>query len=367
MFKTFIIAEAGVNHNGSLDRALALVDAAAQAGADAVKFQTFKSEAVISRSAVKADYQIRNTGDSESQLEMVKKLELDLAAHQKLLTQCQKRGIQFLSTPFDLPSVDMLVKNLNVQRIKIASGEITNAPLLLHVSRTDLPVILSTGMSTLGDVEDALGVLAFGYVHSDRQPSIAAFRQALQSGEGQQMLAEKVVLLHCTTEYPTPFAEVNLRAIETLRAAFGLPVGLSDHTVGYSAAVAAAALGVCIIEKHFTMDRSLPGPDHIASLEPGELAAMVTAIREVEQAMGSPRKTVAACETKNQAIARKSLVAASEIRAQDIFSVTNLTAKRPGDGISPMHYWSMLGRRASRDYKPDELICEPDEWRGPCS
>jgi N-acetylneuraminate synthase len=358
MHCTYIIAEAGVNHNGSIDRALAMVDIAAEAGADAVKFQTFQSEAVISRNAAKAEYQVRNTGESESQLEMVKKLELNLSAHEQLLQRCQARKIQFLSTPFDLPSVEMLVKDLGLRRVKIASGEITNAPLLLRVAQLGVSVILSTGMSTLGDVEEALGVLAFGYLGWKCACLRAGFRQAFRSADGQQRLQEKVVLLHCTTEYPAPLGDVNLRAMDTLGAAFGLPVGLSDHTVGCSVPVAAAARGAAVIEKHFTLDRNLVGPDHIASLEPQELAAMIKAICEVELALGSSCKLVAASEVKNQAIARKSLVAAARIRAGERFTPENLTSKRPGSGLSPMYYWQLLGRCASRDYEYDELIVE---------
>lgn len=358
MLKTYIIAEAGVNHNGSLDRALAMVDIAANAGADAVKFQTFKPEAVISRYAVKAEYQAKNTGDSESQLEMVKKFELGLSAHKQILRHCEMRNIQFLSTPFDLSSVDLLINDLKVPRIKVASGEITNAPLLLHVAVSGLPVILSTGMSLLGDIEDALGVLAYGYLQCGEVPSIANFRQAYQSSVGQKRLQENVTLLHCTTEYPTPFVDVNLRAMDTLAAAFGLPIGLSDHTAGYSIAIAGAARGASIIEKHFTLDRGLPGPDHKASLEPGELSAMVTAIREVEQAIGSPRKLVAQSEAQNQAIARKSLVALQPIHKGERFTENNLGVKRPGTGITPMQYWEFHGKIATRDYGVDEVILQ---------
>jgi N-acetylneuraminate synthase len=354
--RVFVIAEAGVNHNGSLEQALKLIEAAAQAGADAVKFQTFKSEAVISRYASKAEYQARNTGDSESQLEMVKKLELGLSAHEQLLARCRTSGILFLSTPFDLSSIDMLVNVLGVQRIKIGSGEITNAPLLLNIAQSGLPAILSTGMSTLGDIEEALGVLTFGYLHLGLAPSIDRFRQAFRSVDGQRQLQDKVVLLHCTTEYPAPFTDVNLRAMDTLAAAFGLPVGLSDHTVGYSVAIAAVARGACIIEKHFTLDRSLPGPDHKASLEPGELADMISSIREVEQAMGSPRKLVASSELRNRAIVRKSLVALQPIVNGETFTAENLGVKRPGTGISPTRYWEFLGKVASRDYGADEII-----------
>ncbi|MDR3725085.1 MAG: N-acetylneuraminate synthase [Terracidiphilus sp.] len=356
MLSTVIIAEAGVNHNGSLDRALALVDLAANAGADAVKFQMFIPEAVISRYAQKAKYQVKTTGDSESQLEMVKRLALDLDAHKQLKRHCEMRNIQFLSTPFDLSSVDMLVNDLKVSRIKVGSGEITNAPLLLRVAQSGLPVIVSTGMSLLGEIEDALGVLAYGYLQTRELPSIAGFRQAFLSREGQQQLQEKVTLLHCTTEYPSPFEDVNLLAMDTMGSAFGLPVGLSDHTADYSVSIAAVARGACIIEKHFTQDRSLPGPDHKASLEPEELAAMVTAIRQVEQALGSPRKLVAASEAKNQEIARKSMVALQTIHKGEPFTSNNLGAKRPGTGISPIRYWEFLGKTATRDYNVDEFI-----------
>jgi N-acetylneuraminate synthase len=354
--RVFIIAEAGVNHNGSLDQALALVDVAAEAGADAVKFQTFKAEEVISRNAAKAEYQLMTTNENESQLDMAKKLELDLSAHKQIIRRCEMRKIQFLSTPFDLPSVDMLVNDLKVARIKVPSGEITNGPLLLRVAQSGLPVILSSGMSTLGDIEDALAVLAFGYLHSEEVPSITGFRQAVLSAEGQQQLQQKVTLLHCTTEYPTPFDDVNLRAMDTMGSAFGLPVGLSDHTRGYSVAIAAAARGAVVIEKHFTLDRDLPGPDHKASLEPDELTSMVKSIRDVEAALGSPRKLVAASERKNQNIARKSLIALQNIRKDEAFTSNNLGIKRPGTGISPMHYWEFLGKIATRDYGTDEVI-----------
>jgi N-acetylneuraminate synthase len=353
---TFIIAEAGVNHNGSLRMALDLVDAAADAGADAVKFQTFKSEAVISRYAVKADYQKRTTESSESQLDMVKKLELDLDAHRELVRRCRERRIAFLSTPFDLGSVDLLAHDLGLETLKLPSGEITHAPLLLKVAQTGCNAILSTGMSTLGEIEAALGVLAFGYTGESGEPSVEAFRRAYESEAGQAALAGKVSLLHCTTEYPAPFADVNLRVLGTLRTAFGLPAGLSDHTSGIAVPIAAVGLGAAIIEKHFTLDRRLPGPDHPASLEPGELAAMVRSIREVEAALGGSRKMAVPSELKNRSVARKSLVAAEPVAAGERFTERNLTCKRPGTGISPMEYWSWLGKAAQRDYGPDELI-----------
>lgn len=356
--RVLIIAEAGVNHNGSLDMALQLIDVAAAAGADVVKFQTFKSEAVISRFAVKAEYQLKTTGGDESQLEMVKKLELSAAAHKTLVAHCAKRSIQFLSTPFDLDSVDFLVDQLDVPKIKISSGEITNGPLLLKAAQCGKPIIISTGMSTLGEIETALGVLAFGYTRSGDTPSLTAFEDAYYSPAGQEALKRNVVLLHCTTEYPAPFQDVNLRAIETMRQAFGLPVGFSDHTEGIAVPVAAAAMGAVVIEKHFTLDRCLPGPDHKASLEPDELRAMVRAIRQVGQAMGSPLKLPAPSEVKNKAIARKSVVASRDIRKGEQFSLDNLTTKRPGTGLPPMRLWDMLGKQAHRDYCQDEAIIE---------
>ncbi|MBM3273016.1 N-acetylneuraminate synthase [Candidatus Kaiserbacteria bacterium] len=356
MNKVFVIAEAGVNHNGSLDLALQLIDAAQQAGADAVKFQTFKSEAVISLAAPKADYQISATGKEESQLDMVRKLELSGNDHRRLLAHCRTRGILFLSTPFDPGSADFLVRELDVPLLKIPSGEITNAPFLLHIARLGRPVILSTGMSTLGEVEMALGILAFAYLGIPGTPSQRAFLDAFASDAGQEVLRKKVSLLHCTTEYPAPFDQVNLRVMDTLTAAFGLPVGLSDHTPGIAIPIAAVARGARIIEKHFTLDRSLPGPDHMASLEPGELTAMLAGIRQVEAALGDGHKRPTAAEQGNQTIARRSLVAACKVAAGETWSSENLTCKRPGSGISPLRYWEYLGKPAIRDHRADELL-----------
>lgn len=353
----YVIAEAGVNHNGSTDRALALVEAACEAGADAVKFQTFKASAIVSASAPKAAYQTATTGEAESQLEMVRKLELSLDAHHTLQDRCRELGIEFLSTPFDLASVDLLVGKLGVSRLKVPSGEVTNAPLLLRVARQRLPLLVSTGMCTLGDVEDALMVIAFGLSAPEAEaPSRAAFRQAFASPEGQAALREHVTLLHCTTEYPAPLAEANLRAMNTLGLAFGLPVGYSDHTEGITVPIAAAALGATVIEKHFTLDRTLPGPDHAASLEPPELRAMVRGIREAHLALGETGKRPTLAEAKNLGVVRKSLVAARPIRKGDALTADALTAKRPGLGLSPMDYWDVLGRTSPRDFAPDEVI-----------
>lgn len=352
----YIIAEAGVNHNGSLDMAKELIDVAVEAGADAVKFQTFKAENVISRTAPKAEYQTKTTDAAESQFEMVKKLELDEAAHKSLIEYCHRRGIHFLSTPFDLESVDLLAHIFDLPRLKLPSGEITNAPLLLKAGRTGKPIILSTGMSTLGEIELALGVLAFGYTRPSDKPSFTAFQEAYRSEIGQETLRKNVVLLHCTTEYPAPFNDVNLRAMDTLSTAFGLPVGFSDHTPGISISIAAVARGAVVIEKHFTLDRNLPGPDHQASLEPEELKAMVQSIRQVEAALGSPLKIPAHSEIKNISVARKSLVAARDIREGELFTEENLTVKRPGTGVSPMNYWEWMGKVAEKAYSADEVI-----------
>jgi N-acetylneuraminate synthase len=352
----YIIAEAGVNHNGDIEMAKLLTEIAAEAGADAVKFQTFKAEKVISKHAPKAEYQKKTTNEIESQLDMVKSLELDEDAHRILIEHCQSRNVEFLCTPFDLDSIDLLAHKLNLPRIKIPSGEITNGSYLLHVAKTGKPVILSTGMSTLGEVETALSVLAFGYLAKHDKPSLEKFRDAFCSEAGRETLEEKVTLLHCTTEYPAPFEEVNLRAMSTMRTAFGLSVGLSDHTPGIVVPIAAVALGAIVIEKHFTLDRNLPGPDHKASLEPDELKAMVTAIRNIKAAMGNGQKVPMSSELKNRDIARKSLVAAKQIYMGEKFSSSNLNMKRPGKGLSPMKYWELIGEISKKDYDTDELI-----------
>lgn len=354
----FIIAEAGVNHNGSIEMAKRLIDVAADAGADAVKFQTFKAEKVISKNAPKAEYQKKTTTAVESQLEMVKKLELDAKAHSILIDYCRLKKIQFLSTPFDFESIELLAKTFDLPRLKIPSGEITNGPYLLKIAQMGKPVILSTGMSTLGEIETALGVLAFGYLGKKGKPSLRRFRDAYCTQKGQKMLQKNVTLLHCTTEYPAPFQEVNLRAMKTLQTAFGLPVGLSDHTEGIVVPIAAVALGASIIEKHFTLDRRLPGPDHKASLEPKGLKEMVRSIRQIEQALGHPAKIPVPSELKNRDIARKSLVAGCDIKKGDVFDENNLAIKRPGHGLSPLFYWNLLSRTARRDFNQDEVIDE---------
>ncbi len=302
----FIIAEAGVNHNGSIDLALELVDAAKASGVDAVKFQTFKAANLVSRDADKADYQKQSTGSSESQLSMLKKLELSKEDHEKIIAHCGRVGIEFMSSPFDHESLDMLVDYFDLPKLKLGSGELTNAPLLLAVARTGKPLILSTGMSTIDEVEDALVVLAFGYLEAGGAPCIEGFRQAFASDKGKEVLRSNVILLHCTTEYPAPYGEANLLAMDTLAHTFGLPVGYSDHTDGWTMSLAAVARGARVIEKHFTLDRNLLGPDHKASLEPEELKAMVDAIRQIELGLGDGTKQPTASELKNMKIARKS-------------------------------------------------------------
>jgi len=357
----FVIAEAGVNHNGDMDRAKALVDAAAEAGADAVKFQTFRAQELVTQTAQKAEYQQRTTESTESQYAMLRRLELAPDAHEMLLEHCREQGISFLSTPFDSESANFLVEACGVDQLKVPSGEITNGPFLLDLTRHGLPIVLSTGMSTLGEVEEALSVLAFGLTHQggdNAELSRDAFHSAFASEEGQRALQEHVTVLHCTTEYPAPFGEVNLRAMDTLRHAFGCRVGLSDHSEGTAIPIAAAARGATLIEKHFTLDRQLPGPDHAASLEPDELRAMIRGIRQVETALGTGKKIPTASEMKNRPVARKSLVARRSIAKGEPFTTQTLAAKRPGTGVSPMHYWKLLGQPASRDYTADERIDE---------
>lgn len=357
--KCFVIAEAGVNHNGSPEMGMRLIDAAAEAGADAVKFQTFKAENLVTSSAQKAAYQQRTTAADESQFAMLKRLELPYGAHHQLLDHCRKVGIEFMSTAFDMDSLNFLVGDLGLKTLKIPSGEITNAPMLLEHARTGNDLIISTGMATLGEVESALGVIAYGLMGgSGTKPSVETFQEAYASLRGQQLLKEKVTLLHCTTEYPAPVEDINLNAMLTMRSAFGLRVGYSDHSEGIIVPVAAVAVGAEVIEKHFTLDQTLEGPDHRASLEPHDLKAMVAAIRTVGQAMGDGRKGPKASELKNRSVARKSLVAARGIRKGEPFSEANLTVKRPGTGMSPFRFWDLLGEAASHDYAVDEAISE---------
>lgn len=354
---TYIIAEAGVNHNGDLDNALKLVDIAVKAGADAVKFQTFKAENLVSTSAEKAAYQQKTTDSEESQFTMLKRLELDLQSHKTLINYCKESGIQFLSSPFDLDSLQLLTE-LNIPKIKLGSGEITNSPLLLACAHTQKPMIFSTGMATIAEIEQALAVLAFGYIHpsSEMPTSLEQCYQAYISAEGQTALQDKVSLLHCTTEYPAPFNEINLQVIYSLEKTFGLPIGFSDHTEGIAIPVAAVALGAKIIEKHITLDKTMSGPDHSASLAPEELIEMVKSIRQVEQALGQSQKIPTLSEQKNRHCARKSLVAKTYINEGELFSVDNVTTKRPESGLSPHLYWEVIGEKATKSYNVDDII-----------
>ncbi|YCO03479.1 N-acetylneuraminate synthase [Vibrio sp. VNB-15] len=356
---TLIIAEAGVNHNGNEKLAFELVEAAHQAGADIVKFQTFKAKNLVTESAKQADYQVANTQKQESQLAMLSRLELSYEVHHQLVVHCNKLGIEFLSTAFDSESLDFLVNDLGLKRLKIPSGEITNAPLVLDHARTGCDLIVSTGMATLAEIEAVLGVIAFGYLSDDsEEPSILAFQQAYASNEGQRLLKEKVTILHCTTEYPAPMEEINLRAMDTLGQAFALPSGYSDHSEGITIPIAAVARGAVLIEKHFTLDKNMEGPDHKASLEPSELKAMVDAIRQVEIALGTNVKSPTVSEVKNKAVARKSLVAARPISVGEVFTMDNLVIKRPGSGMSPYKLWELLEKTASKSYQAGELIVE---------
>ena len=327
---SYIIAEAGVNHNGSLELAKNLVDKAKEAGADCVKFQTFIANKIVSKNAAKADYQKKQTESAESQHEMLKKLELSFDDFIELNNYCKEIGIEFLSTAFDFESIDFL-NQLGMQVWKIPSGEITNLPYLIKIAKLNKKVILSTGMSTMREIEDAVNIL-------------------------KDHGASELIILHCTTEYPTPYEDVNLNAMLAIKERFGYEVGYSDHTMGIEVPIAAVALGAKVIEKHFTLDRTMDGPDHKASLEPSELKTMVDAIRNIELSMGTGIKEPADSEKKNIAIARKSIVANQSIKKGDILTETNLTVKRPGDGISPMKWFEIIGTKAIRDFEEDELI-----------
>jgi N-acetylneuraminate synthase len=354
---TLIIAEAGVNHNGSKDLAFKLIDVAWSAGADIVKFQTFKASKLVTKYAKQAEYQVINTAKEETQLSMLKKLELPYEMHFELMAYCNKLGIEFLSTAFDEESLRFLVDDLGLKRLKLPSGELTNSPLVLAHSSTGCDLIVSTGMATLGEIEEALGVIAFGYLSGKtKNPSKEEFKNAYGSPEGQAVLRKKVTLLHCTTEYPAPFSEINLNVLKTFSYAFGLKVGYSDHSEGIEIPIAAVASGAILIEKHFTLDKDMEGPDHRASLEPDELISMVKAIRNVDIALGSSVKVPTFSELKNKLIARKSLVAATDIEKGDVFNDGNLTVKRPGGGLAPMYFWDRIGCSASKNYKKDDFI-----------
>ncbi len=355
---TVIIAEAGVNHNGSEELARQLIFAAKEAGADIVKFQTFRSSQIATSSAHQAAYQAQNTGKTENQVDMLKRLELDFDVYHRLSQLCDEIGIEFLSTAFDDSSLDFLFEKLNLRKLKIPSGEITNAPFLLRHALTGCDLILSTGMATLGDIENALGVLAFGLIKETAAPGEAAFQASYSCQPGQAALREKVTLLHCTTEYPTPPKDINLRAMDTMRVAYGLPVGYSDHSEGIVVSIAAVARGACLIEKHFTLDKTMNGPDHKASITPDELKQMVDSIRTIEQSLGDGIKGPQVSEVKNKSVARKSLIAARPINKGENFSADSIAIKRPGSGMSPFRYWSLLNRTARQDYHSGEILDE---------
>ena len=331
--KVFIIAEAGVNHNGSIDQARKMIMAAAKAGADAIKFQTFRAETLVTKDAVKADYQNRTTDQSETQYEMLKKLELSYKDHVLLLKRCKENKIEFLSTPFDLTTIDLLVK-IGIKKWKIPSGEITNLPYLRKIASLKQEIILSTGMADLDEIKNAINVF-------------------LNSG----IPFEDITVLHCNTQYPTPMGDVNLKAMETIKNIFPeIDIGYSDHTQGIEVPIAAVALGATIIEKHFTLDKNLPGPDHKASLEPYELAAMIKAVRNIENALGKGIKKPTQSEKENLLVIRKSIVAAKDIAVGEKFTKSNLTVKRPGKGVSPMEWDNIVGKTAEKAYTEDELI-----------
>lgn len=332
MKKVFIIAEAGVNHNGSIELAKKLIDVASESGADAVKFQTFKAEKLVSKNAQKADYQKQTTDKLESQFDMIKKLELDVNTHKELISYCKSKNIMFLSTPFDHDSIELL-NYLGLELFKIPSGEITNLPYLRHIGKLNKKVILSTGMADIGEIEDALDIL-------------------INAGT----IKQNITVLHANTMYPTPMEDVNLKAMVTIGNTFDISYGYSDHTLGIEVDIAAVAMGACCIEKHFTLDKNMEGPDHKASLEPDELKSMVKAIRNIELALGSSIKKPSKSEIPNMQIARKSIVAKTQIKKGEVLTQDNITIKRPGNGINPMRWYEIIGTVATKDYIEDELI-----------
>ena len=352
----FVIAEAGVNHNGDLDKAFALIDLAAECGADAVKFQTFRAERLATSRARTCSYQRTGAAHSESQQDMLRRLELDENAFRQLSRHCTDRGIEFMSTAFDPESLEFLVRETGLKRIKIPSGEMVNPILLCHAARSGLPMVLSTGLATLDEVEMALAVLAHGMVTPDGLPTRSEAFDAFRSDAGQAALAARVTVLHCVSDYPAPAADCNLRALRTMRDAFGIPVGFSDHSEGIAVSLAAVALGATVLEKHYTLDKSLPGPDHRASLDPGELRSLIDGIRIVRQSLGDGVKAPRPSEVENRTAIRGSLVAATPIAAGTPISLENVTVKRPGDGLEPMALLELLGRPARKNYDVDEQI-----------
>ena len=351
-----IIAEIGVNHNGNLETGLNLIDAAADAGATTVKFQTFKAEKLATPTAPKADYQKKLTAEPETQFAMLKRLEIDDSMHRKFMSQSEKKGLRFLSTITESDGLHYLTQDLGLTQVKVPSCDVTNGPLLLEIARKRCDVILSTGMSTLDEVREAVGALAFGYEYPDKRPTQRSFLDSYRSGVGRSLLDKHVTLLHCTTEYPAPLEDVNLKAMDTLRNEFKLTTGYSDHTESISTAIAAVARGAAVIEKHLTLDRGMEGPDHMASVEPEVFSTMVRLIREVETALGGSRKDVAASEQGNRISARRSLFAMEDIPEGNPFTTENIGILRPGNGMSPMRYWDVIGKIAKRQYSAFDLI-----------
>lgn len=354
--RTFIIAEAGVNHNGDLERAKELVDAAKAANADAVKFQTFFADRLVTPDAEQADYQKKSAFGTQSQYEMLKKLELEEEEFDALCAYTRSAGLEFISTPFDLQSLDFLVNSLNVSRIKIGSGDLTNSPLILAAARTGLPVILSSGMSNISEIDEALQFACFGLLHPTGDPTPQKIRQSATDEVTRQVLKDRFGLLQCTSLYPCPPKYINLNAMAALATSFGLRVGLSDHSEGQAISVAAVAKGACIIEKHFTLDRNLPGPDHAASLEPTELAQLVNDIRCVEDALGNGIKGLLMEEMSNQSVARKGLKANRTIRKGAVISAEDIDILRPQTGAKPSEYWTLIGTTSTKDYTRGDSI-----------
>ncbi len=361
MPKTLIIAEAGVNHNGSEELAFQLVDKAISSGVDIVKFQTFVTKNLVTKNAKQANYQQENIGKEQSQYQMLKKLELSFDSHKAIKDYCDSQGVEYLSTAFDSESLAFLVNHLKLERLKIPSGELTNTPFVLEHALTGCDIILSTGMANLEEIEFALSVIAFGYLnqYSNIQPTNEGFKKAYTSEAGQQCLKAKVVVLHCTTEYPAPIDEVNLNAMTLMHKRFNLPIGYSDHTVGITIPIAAVAKGAVVIEKHFTLSNDMEGPDHKASIEPDELAQMVKGIRCVEVALGVFDKQPTKSEIKNRDVARKSIIARHNIKKGQQLTTENLVILRPGTGISPTMYYDILGNTAHKDFNAGELIVLP--------
>ena len=355
--KVYVIAEAGVNHNGDIELAHKLVDEAVKSGADAIKFQTFKAENLTSKKAKKANYQLQTTDNDESQLQMLKKLELSKKDYIDLKSYAENKKIDFITTAFDEESLDFIVNDLKVKKLKIPSGEITNGPFLLSHARSNLDIILSTGMANQHEIKKALDIIAFGYINPDiKVTNIDQFVDAYENKDHIKILRDKVSILHCTTEYPAPLEELNLSAIHTIEENFGVRVGYSDHSEGIIASIVACSFGASIIEKHFTLDRNMKGPDHKASLEPEELKKMIEIIRKTGGMIGNGIKKPSLSETKNIEIVRKSIVTKKKITKGELFSENNITTKRPATGLSPMNYWDLLGKISKENYDEDEII-----------